>query len=387
MILILTPFYLPNLGGVELHLSDYVKYLGDKGMKACILTYQPITTKKKAPLREKLGKTTVWRFPYPGFNLFYRLERHPGVQFLYLFSGMFLYGFFYMLLNGKKVKVMHGHGLATALATGLLGKIFKKRTVVSLHTIYKFSSGSGNSPYAKKILELNDWILAIAQGCKDDLIKIGVSAKKIAVYSYWVNTDNFKPMSQSESRKKLGLLEKTSVALFVGRFTPEKQIKEALQAASLVPELECLFIGQGPLEEEAKKYAGRYKNIKLIGRVENEKIPLYHNAADILLLGSVDEDYFGKVSMEAMASGLPVLITDESYYFGQHKKVNPQLLPKTCGFMVSLNPKKIAAKLKEIGRHPKIARSLRRSCRQYALKHFGLRNAQIILDSYIIKEC
>jgi len=383
MILLLTPFYLPNIGGVEIHLADYVEYLKKEGREACVLTYQPITTHKKAPIFERCGQIKIWRFPYPGFNLFYRLEKHPGVQFLYLFSGIFLYSFLFMLFNQKQVEVIHSHGLASALAGGLLGKIFKKKAVVSLHTIYKFSNASGNAPYARWILGLNGLILVVSQGCQDDLVKIGVEERKIRLYGYWVNTDKFRPLSRSECRKDLGLPENVRVALFVGRFTPEKQVKEALQAASLAPQVDCLFVGQGPLEEEIKKYAQKFKNIKLVGRVENDEIPLYHNAADILLLGSVDEDYFGKVSLEAMASGLPILITNESHYFDQHKKINPGLLPESCGFMVPLDPQKIARKLRGISRRPEALRSLRRGCRRYALKHFGICNARVILDSYV----
>lgn len=383
MILLLTPFYSPNLGGVEVHLSDFVNYLNEKKVETTVLTYQPVTVKVKAPFKEKSGKITILRFPYPGFNLFYHLERHPGIQFLYLFSGIFLYSFFFLFFNQRKIKIIHAHGLAAALATGLLGKIFKKRTVVSLHTIYKFSEGSGNSSYAKQILGLVDRVLAIAEGCKDDLVKIGVDKKKITVYSYWVNTKKFKPLPRIECRKKLGLSSEKLIGLFVGRFNPEKQIKEALETARLTPEIDFLFIGQGPLENEVKKYALKNKNIKLIGRINNQDIPIYHNASDFLLLGSVDEDYFGKVTMEAIVCGLPAIIADESCYFGKRKKINPDLLPSSCGFVVPLDPLKISVKLREIVRSPQKIRRLRHSCRLFGVKRFGFRNASVIYNSYL----
>ncbi len=382
MILLLTPFYSPNLGGVEVHLSDYVNYLNEKEVETTVLTYQPVTVKIKAPFKEKFGKITILRFPYPGFNLFYRLERHPGIQFLYLFSGIFLYSFLFLLLNQKRIKVIHGHGFAAGLATGLLGKIFEMKTIVSLHTIYKFSERSGNSLYAKKILGLVDRVLAIAKGCKDDLVKIGVDESKITVYSYWVNTKKFKPLSYSECRKKLGLPSEKLIGLFIGRFNPEKLVKEALQVAVLLPKIIFIFIGQGLLEEEIKKFVLKHKNIKLIGRVDNQDLPFYYNAADFLIFGSVDEDYFGKVSMEALSSGLPIFVAEESYYFKKRKKISRELLPPTCGFIVPLNPKKIAFKLKEVAYCPRKLRFLRPHCRKFALKNFSSRNGTVIYNSY-----
>lgn len=382
MILLLTPFFPPNLGGVEIHLADYLEFLKKEKIETYVLTYQPITTKTRAPFKEKNGSITTYRFPYLGFNLFYKLDPYPLIQFLYLFFGLFLYTFFFLLLNFRKVEVIHSHGFASGLTSGLFGKIFKKRSVVSLHTIYKFSQRPNFARFAKKILNLNDHILAIAQACKDDLVKIGIPSSKITVYSYWVDTNCFKPVKQNECREKLNLPPNDFIALFIGRFTPEKQLKEALESARQAKEVSVLFIGQGPLGEEVKKSADNFSNIKLIGKVENKNLPLYHNAADLLLLGPVDEDYFGKVTMEAMASGLPVLISDESYYFGKRKKIKPGILPVSCGFMVDLEAKIIAQKLSELAKNHDKLLLMRRACRDFAKKHFSEKNAQTIFETY-----
>lgn len=381
MILLITPFFPPNIGGVEIHLADYVNYLRKKRIKTVVLTYQPITSPKKGPFKEKLGSVEVIRFPYPGYNLFYKLDKNPPVQFFYLFAGLFIYTFFFLLLNRQKVKVLHSHGLAAGMISGILGKIFRKKTVLSLHTIYKLAEGSKISGMAKRIFTLNDKILAIAEGCKRDLVKIGIPAEKIVVYSYWADTSHFKPQNQSVARSKLGILGEKFIALFISRFNPEKQINEALEAARLTPEADFLFVGQGPLGDKVAQYAQKYPQIKLVGRVENQLIPLYHNAADILLLGSVDEDYFGKVTMEAMCSGLPPLITNQSYYFGKLKPIDPKVLPKDCGFMVGLDEKEISRKIKELMRQKPLLKKMRIACRAFAVTRFGPRNAQIILET------
>ena len=53
-VLILTPFYEPNIGGVETHLKDLTTYLRkQKKVNVFVLTYQPLTTKAKGPYFEK----------------------------------------------------------------------------------------------------------------------------------------------------------------------------------------------------------------------------------------------------------------------------------------------------------------------------------------------
>ncbi|PIP31477.1 hypothetical protein COX24_03355 [bacterium (Candidatus Gribaldobacteria) CG23_combo_of_CG06-09_8_20_14_all_37_87_8] len=381
MILLITPFFPPNIGGVEIHLSDYVDFLKKKKIKTIVLTYQPITSKIKAPFREKNGSVEILRFCYPGHNLFYLLEKRPVFQFAYLFFGLFIYSFFYLLLNFKKIEVLHSQGLAAGFVSGVLGKLFRKRTVISLHTIYRFADGANITGFSKIIFSLNNKILAIAKGCKDDLVKVGVDPSKIIVYSYWAKTNYFKPLNRDVCRKKLNLPTDKFISLFIGRFTPEKQLNEALEVAKLSPEIIFLFVGQGPLGEKVKTYANKFSNIKLIGRVENKDLPIYDNAADILLLGSVDENYFGKVTMEAMSCGLPALISDRSYYFGRQKKVDPSVLPSNCGFIVPLDPSKISEKIKKISGNMNELKAFRSSCRRFALSNFSEKNAGIILKT------
>ena len=382
MILLITPFFPPSVGGVETHLDDYINYLKVKKIKTYVLTYKLVKIAAKVPFKERRGSVTIYRFPYLGLNLFYRLEFYPVAQFLYLFSGLFVYSFFILLLHHRGIRIIHSHGFASGLVSGLLGKIFQKKPIISLHTIYKLSQRPQLARSAKMILNLNEHILAIAPGCKDDLIRIGITKKKITVYGYWVDTSQFKLLRQLDCQKRLNLPKDSFILLFVGRFTPEKLVKEALLVASLLPFATVLFVGQGPLEKKVKIWEKRFPNIKLVGPVENIKMPDYYNAADLLLLGSVDEDYFGKVTMEAMSSGLPVLIPNESYYFGKYAKIDPTILPSSCGFLVDLDPKSIAQKINKLSRHREKLRKMRPSCRKFALANFGPKNAEIIFQTY-----
>ena len=47
-VLIITPFFSPNIGGVETHLDDLVDALDKNGYKVYVQTYSPLTTDTEA---------------------------------------------------------------------------------------------------------------------------------------------------------------------------------------------------------------------------------------------------------------------------------------------------------------------------------------------------
>ena len=103
-VLILTPFFSPNIGGVETHLDNLVSILDEKGYKVFVQTYSPITTAnipwKKS---ERIGNNTqINRYKWFGKNLFHKLENHPVLDFLYLTPYLFCSVSFFMATNSQK---------------------------------------------------------------------------------------------------------------------------------------------------------------------------------------------------------------------------------------------------------------------------------------------
>ena len=86
-VLIISPFFSPNTGGVESHLDDLCSVLTEKGIRAYVTTYQPLTTRGRAASREERGTVSIMRLAWFGSNLFHRLERYPFFEFIYLFPG------------------------------------------------------------------------------------------------------------------------------------------------------------------------------------------------------------------------------------------------------------------------------------------------------------
>lgn len=142
-VLILTPFYEPNIGGVETHLKDLTDYLRkDDRYRVYVLTYQPITTKAKGKYFERNGNVLIIRLPWMGLGLFHKFEPYPVIEFLYITPWLFIWTFIFLLFKSRDVEVIHAQGFNAAFVARLLNKVFKKRFIASTHAIYSMDVNS-----------------------------------------------------------------------------------------------------------------------------------------------------------------------------------------------------------------------------------------------------
>ncbi|MBT8216347.1 MAG: glycosyltransferase [Acidimicrobiia bacterium] len=99
--------------------------------------------------------------------------------------------------------------------------------------------------------------------------------------------------------------------LFVGRLSEEKGIATLLAAWSQVPHTERLeIIGNGPLNSEVEAFAARHPGVTWQGRVSNDEAVRAMGRAKALIFPSVWYETFGRVAMEAFATGTPVIGSD-----------------------------------------------------------------------------
>jgi len=104
--------------------------------------------------------------------------------------------------------------------------------------------------------------------------------------------------------------------LFVGRLAPEKNVGALLEAYRTYRTVHgrswgLLIAGSGPEEYSLKQKAAEMKlpGTTWIGYVRPERLPVYYGLAAALVLPSLSEPW-GLVVNEAMASGLPVLVSN-----------------------------------------------------------------------------
>lgn len=371
-ILILTTPFRPNVGGVETHLDDLIEVGVKKGYQFFILTYQPLITKISGQTIEKGKGFIVYRLPWIRMNLFLTLEKYPFFEFLYLFPGLFFLGLLFLLFNGFKINVIHAQGLVAGAIGVFLGKIFQKPVVVSTHSIYNFPKKGLYPLFVRFLFKNCKHILTLSNQSKQEVLSLGITNDKVSVFTYWINQNIFKVMDKERVRKQLRLGSRF-ICLFVGRLVPGKGVEELLEASTQTPDIIFLIVGDGPLKNEIIKTEAQ-TNVIFVGKVNNKKLPAYYNAADVLIVPSTNEEGFGRVILEALSCGLPVIAANRGGI--------REALSKEVGIFIEVNAKNINKVLMEVANNPKILSEKALKARAYAKVHFGEKNAIKILKYY-----
>lgn len=131
---------------------------------------------------------------------------------------------------------------------------------------------------------------------------------KVVKISNGVDLEKFKPEGELYD-----INLKKPVVLAVGAFTEQKRLGLTIKAVSKLKDASLLLIGSGgelkdSLEAEGKKLlSGRFNLL----RVSFDEMPKIYRVADVFTLSSSSSEAFGNVYVEAMASGLPVVATND----------------------------------------------------------------------------
>jgi glycosyltransferase involved in cell wall biosynthesis len=150
--------------------------------------------------------------------------------------------------------------------------------------------------------------LAVADEVKDDLeAYYDVPPDRIDVVHCPVDIDRLTSASPAPIREQLGLGD-APVALFVGHDFERKGLDEAIETIAAVGALHLAVVGDGnrPPYEALARRRGVGDRVHFLGGVDAPEP--YFAAADLFLL-STREDIWGIAVIEAMAAGLPVVLT------------------------------------------------------------------------------
>jgi phosphatidylinositol alpha 1,6-mannosyltransferase len=130
----------------------------------------------------------------------------------------------------------------------------------------------------------------------------------LKVWGRGVDVDKFNPAYRSmKYRRHLGIADDTAILLWVGRLVPEKRpdifanVVRRLHSRGL--NFHALVVGAGPCEPEIKSLP----NTTFAGWMSADQLSTVYASSDIFLFPSAVET-FGNVTLEAAASGLPVVV-------------------------------------------------------------------------------
>lgn len=134
----------------------------------------------------------------------------------------------------------------------------------------------------------------------------------IQVISNGIDLKLFHPNQNGKFLYKKLKIPKKNTILFVGRLDPEKNIEDIIKAMPLIikkTDAQLIIAGRGSKEKSLKKLTKKLnleKNIIFSGFISDEDLPKLYCIADAFVMPGTAE-LQSIVTMEAMASGLPIV--------------------------------------------------------------------------------
>lgn len=356
-ILQITAHYSPNIGGVETHLEDLVSALATRKHKIFVLTYQPLQTKVEWKIFERKDNIKILRIPWiSGF--FYKLINKPVLEFLYLVPGIFLAAPFVILFT--RPKVLHGHGLIAGVVAIVWGKVFRVRSVISIHNIYHFPSSGLYRRFIDWMFNNVDHVLCLSSQSAIEIRNIVKDKNRVSIFTQWVNLEKFKPLKPKT---------KKFIVLFVGRLVKEKGIQELLAASEKWDKsIQLQVAGTGPLADLVPE-----KNY--LGPISQERLPEIYSQASLTIVPSIHEEGFGRVILESLACGTAVI--------GSKRGAIPEAMNNTVGKLIDITPINIKNSIEYFYKNPDKLKKLSKNARNFAEKRYGSSNVEKIISSYI----
>ncbi len=155
-------------------------------------------------------------------------------------------------------------------------------------------------------------ILAPSESTRQVLIDSKIDPSKLRLWSRGVSTARFDPVRRSERlRADWGVSELRPALLYAGRLSVEKGLREveAIRRSLEVRRIahRFVFVGDGPMRSELERLV---PDAVFTGIQTPDEVAVAMASSDLFVFPS-RTDTAGNVVLEAQASGLPVLVTDE----------------------------------------------------------------------------
>jgi glycosyltransferase involved in cell wall biosynthesis len=213
-------------------------------------------------------------------------------------------------------------------------------------------------------LRKSDLVTCDAEHVKAALRTLGAAPEKIQLINFGVDTQKFSPTKKSQRiLAKLGINDSPSV-ISLRNLDPLYDVETLIRSIPFVrkeiPESKFLIAGKGSEEMRLKDLAvslGVSKSTRFLGFVPNDELPEYLNSVDVYVSTSPSDAGLSASTAEAMACGIPVIVTDVAdnrkwVEDGINGFVVPTTDPKSLAekIIYLLNSQDVRKRLGKIGR-------------------------------------
>ncbi|WP_440111792.1 glycosyltransferase family 4 protein [Paenibacillus sp. QZ-Y1] len=253
--------------------------------------------------------------------------------------------------------------------------------VLYLHSLTFAQPG----PSSLAVLRQANWIAVNSQSLRQRLShRFPSLRRRMSVVPLGADLGRFLPSIAGEQallRKQLGILAPFSI-LYVGRLIPGKGVDVLIRAVALLQQqvsVQLIIAGKGPqvYVRKLRQLARKLKvHVSFMGQIAHEQIDRLYRAVDCLVCPSQEHEAFGLVNVEAMASGLPVIASDNG-------GIREIIESGRNGYLVKLyhKPQSFAAYLYKLASNSALAHSLGDAGRASAVENFSWARTAIHLEA------
>ncbi|KRE38071.1 group 1 glycosyl transferase [Janibacter sp. Soil728] len=261
-------------------------------------------------------------------------------------------------LLGEDWDVLDLHEEPFALATFevlALRALRRSRTPFAL-----YSAQNIDKRYPPPFRWMERWALRHASAvsvCNDEAGRVvtgkGLTGRAVTI-GLGVDTQHFSPAAEHA----LDPHDLVRVG-YVGRLEPHKGVDVLLEAIAMSPRLRLSVAGAGSQESEVRTRITRSDlegRVDLVGPVDKTDLPEFYRGLDVLAVPSLTTptwiEQFGRVAVEAMACGTPVVASDSGAL--------PDVV-RGAGLLVPPgDPAALASALDHVGADPEVWATMRR---------------------------
>jgi len=389
-ILMVTNWFHPDkFGGSERIIYELSKRLVNRGHKVTVITQRL----KGLSGEEIIDGIKIVRYPV----------NHKTPFSFYLSTFLNAKKQFLKLSSQTDFNIIHFHQIASAFSLLSHEGCKKFSKIFSFYAPYylEFSDKvgfKGRNSLANKLFSLIfksiekynlkrvDAIIVLSNFTKKQIDEIDSSLnKKTFIIPPGVDLERFYPVSDKSCMKRSLNLPDNKIVLFtvrrlVERMGIENLIKAMTSVRKEIKNVLLIIGGDGPLLLKFRTMVDELNlesYVRLVGPIEEEKLPLYYQASDLFVLPTRSLEGFGMVTIEALASGLPVLGTPVGGTVEILGGLDSRLL------FTDSSPESIAEKIIEFYTNRKEFELIGEKGRKYAEENYNWnKNIEVIESQY-----
>ena len=258
--------------------------------------------------------------------------------------------------------LLHAHGdFMEAFVLGSVGRFLGLPTVLTIHA--GLNRRRSYTLLGRIGFHCVDRIIAVSPPIRDDLCsRFGLTPDRVQMISsgiHWRLLAQPDGEQRNDLRRTLGLPDEAILVITVGALDPMKGHQYLIDAARHLQSrdnLRFFFVGSGPHQAALCERAASDVRIRLVGQRGPAEVVHYLRCADMFVLPSVDlpgkREGTPTALMEAMAVGLPVIVTDSGGMpFLVENGTNGYIVPQR-------NARALASQIALLADHPELRWSM-----------------------------